>query len=117
MRLASASGLDDCELHPDRARRANVDATAAVVDAASLVGAHVVVVSTDYVFDGTSPDPYTEADPPSRRVRTNGGRRTAIHAAATIRRMSLLMNRRAPKSQASGGMKRLKKPNEARRDT
>jgi dTDP-4-dehydrorhamnose reductase len=33
-----------------------------VVDAASRVGAHVVHVSTDYVFDGTKLDPYVEWD-------------------------------------------------------
>jgi dTDP-4-dehydrorhamnose reductase len=37
------------------------------VDAASYVGAHVVHVSTDYVFDGTKLDPYVEWDRPNPR--------------------------------------------------
>jgi dTDP-4-dehydrorhamnose reductase len=34
-----------------------------VARAASAVGAQLVQVSTDYVFDGTSPRPYVESDP------------------------------------------------------
>ena len=36
-----------------------------VAEAARLVGAHLVHVSTDYVFDGTLPRPYTEWDEPN----------------------------------------------------
>jgi dTDP-4-dehydrorhamnose reductase len=35
-----------------------------VADAARRVGARVCYLSTDYVFDGTKPDPYVEWDPP-----------------------------------------------------
>jgi dTDP-4-dehydrorhamnose reductase len=47
-----------------RAWASYVEATRHVVDAANSVGAHVVLVSTDWVFDGTQ-GPATEAEPPN----------------------------------------------------
>jgi dTDP-4-dehydrorhamnose reductase len=44
--------------------RAYVGATRNVVDAANQAGAHVVLVSTDWVFDGTQ-GPATEEEPPN----------------------------------------------------
>jgi dTDP-4-dehydrorhamnose reductase len=45
---------------------AYVGATRNVVDAANAVGAHVVLISTDWVFDGTSPPaPAAEDEPPN----------------------------------------------------
>ncbi len=41
-----------------------VEATRHVVDAANAVGAHVVLISTDWVFDGTQ-GPATETEPPN----------------------------------------------------
>lgn len=62
---AAWTAVDACESDPDRAFAVNALATRHVVEAAGRVGAHVVYVSTDYVFDGTSPRPYVEWDPPS----------------------------------------------------
>lgn len=62
---AAWTAVDACEADPDRAFAANALATRHVVEAATAVGAHVVHVSTDYVFDGSSPTPYTEWDPPA----------------------------------------------------
>jgi dTDP-4-dehydrorhamnose reductase len=56
------TAVDACESDPDRAWRINALGPRHVVDAASRVGAHVVHVSTDYVFDGTKLDPYVEWD-------------------------------------------------------
>ena len=57
------TAVDDCESDPDKAWRINALGVRWVTDAARRVGAHVVQVSTDYVFDGTKPTPYVEWDP------------------------------------------------------
>lgn len=41
----------------------NVDGTKNVAEAAQAVGAKLVYISTDYVFDGTNPDEYQVDDP------------------------------------------------------
>src|SRR5581483_2278465 len=56
------TAVDACEGDPDRAFAVNALGTRHVAEAARLVGARVCYVSTDYVFDGTSPDPYREWD-------------------------------------------------------
>lgn len=60
---AAWTAVDACEGDPDRAFLTNSVATRFVVEGARLVGAPVHYVSTDYVFDGTKPDPYVEWDP------------------------------------------------------
>jgi len=57
--------VDACELDPERAHRINAKGTGHVAEAARALGARLVYVSTDYVFDGTKREPYTEADPPN----------------------------------------------------
>lgn len=49
---ASMTEVDACEKDPEAAYAGNVDATAAVARGARKAGAHLVHVSTDYVFDG-----------------------------------------------------------------
>jgi dTDP-4-dehydrorhamnose reductase len=60
---AAWTAVDACEEDPDRAFRVNALGTRHVAEGARLVGARVVYISTDYVFDGTSPAPYREWDP------------------------------------------------------
>lgn len=62
---AAWTAVDACESDPDRAMRDNGIATKHVVDASHAVGARVVYVSTDYVFDGTKATPYVETDEPN----------------------------------------------------
>ncbi len=62
---AAWTAVDACEADPDRAYRVNALACRHVAEGARLVGAHLVMVSTDYVFDGTSPEPYREWDRPN----------------------------------------------------
>jgi len=64
---AAFTAVDRCEVEPEAAFRANALATRFIAEAAREVAAHVVYVSTDYVFDGTKPTPYVEWDLPSPR--------------------------------------------------
>lgn len=61
---AAWTAVDDCESDPDRAFAVNALGTRHIVEAARRFRTHVVYMSTDYVFDGTSPRPYVEWDPP-----------------------------------------------------
>ncbi len=58
------TAVDACEADPDRAYQVNALGTRHVAEAARTVGAHLVYVSTDYVFDGRLPRPYVEWDEP-----------------------------------------------------
>jgi len=58
------TAVDRCETEADLAFAVNAVGTRHVAEASALVGAHVVYVSTDYVFDGTSDRPYREWDDP-----------------------------------------------------
>jgi dTDP-4-dehydrorhamnose reductase len=62
---AAWTAVDACE--GDVAKAMNVNGTASkyVADAAHAIGARVVYISTDYVFDGTKPTPYNEDDVPN----------------------------------------------------
>jgi dTDP-4-dehydrorhamnose reductase len=62
---AAWTAVDACESDPDRALQVNALGTRHVAEGARLVGARVLYVSTDYVFDGTKPEPYTEWDTPN----------------------------------------------------
>lgn len=61
---AAWTDVDGAEEREDAALRVNADASRNVARAARHVGARVVAVSTDYVFDGSLTDrPYVESDP------------------------------------------------------
>lgn len=62
---AAFTAVDACEGDPDRAFAVNTLGTRHVAEAARRTGAHVVYLSTDYVFDGTAGRPYVEWDPPN----------------------------------------------------
>jgi dTDP-4-dehydrorhamnose reductase len=63
---AARGDVDGCEKDPEGAWRDNVSATENVARAARAAGAHLVYVSTDYVFDGAS-GPYAEDALPNPR--------------------------------------------------
>ncbi|HTO00234.1 MAG TPA: dTDP-4-dehydrorhamnose reductase [Microthrixaceae bacterium] len=65
LHCAAFTAVDACEAEFETAYRVNCAATRFVADGARRVGAHVVYVSTDYVFDGTKTTPYLEWDSPS----------------------------------------------------
>jgi dTDP-4-dehydrorhamnose reductase len=59
---AAMTNVDRCEEEPQVADAVNALGTQHVADAAARVGAHLLYVSTDYVFDGTATRPYRESD-------------------------------------------------------
>ncbi len=61
------TAVDACESDSETAFAVNALGSRNVAEAAVDVGAHLVYVSTDYVFDGTSDRPYDEWDQPSPR--------------------------------------------------
>lgn len=64
---AAWTAVDACEADPSRAHRVNADAVRWLRSACDDVGAHLVQISTDYVFDGTLDRPYVETDAPNPR--------------------------------------------------
>ena len=62
---AAWTNVDGCESDTDRAFRDNALANRNVMEAARRVGAYVVALSTDYVFDGEKDEPYHEWDTPN----------------------------------------------------
>jgi dTDP-4-dehydrorhamnose reductase len=64
MHLAAMTSVDGCERDPEGAFTVNVEGTANVARAAARAGALLVLLSTDYVFDGEKGEPYDEGDPP-----------------------------------------------------
>ena len=62
MNCAAYTAVDKAEEHEDLCMRINRDAVRNLGEAAHAVGAKVIHVSTDYVFDGTSCRPYLESD-------------------------------------------------------
>jgi dTDP-4-dehydrorhamnose reductase len=61
---AGATNVDWCEQHRDEAWKVNVVGVENLIEAARRVGAHLIHISTDYVFDGKR-GPYSEEDTPS----------------------------------------------------
>ena len=64
---AAWTAVDACEDDPERAFATNAVAVRWVAEGCHRVGAHLVHVSTDYVFDGTLDRPYHEWDRPNPR--------------------------------------------------
>lgn len=101
---AAWTDVDGCEGDPDRAFAVNALGSRHVAEAARLVGAHVVAVSTDYVFSGDADRPYHEWDEPAPvsvygRSKLAGERE--VGAAATVVRTSWVCGRHGPNFVAS----------------
>lgn len=62
---AALHNVDYCESHPGEAEILNAGAAGALAGACSDAGARLVHVSTDYVFDGSKKEPYSESDEPA----------------------------------------------------
>jgi dTDP-4-dehydrorhamnose reductase len=62
LHLAARTSVDGCQAAPEGAMLVNAQGTANVARAAREAGASLVVLSTDYVFDGEKEGPYDERD-------------------------------------------------------
>ncbi len=58
---ASLTNVDACETEPEKARAINVGGVENLIELCQSSNAHLIQISTDYVFDGTS-GPYSEND-------------------------------------------------------
>ena len=64
---AAFHNVEVCEREEDRSFEVNARAVKRLAERCAENGAKLVHMSTNYVFDGTSPDPYPEDAPPSPR--------------------------------------------------
>jgi dTDP-4-dehydrorhamnose reductase len=60
--LAACTDVDGCEANPQLASEVNTQGTRNVAQSCAEVGAVLLYVSTDYVFDGSAERPYREDD-------------------------------------------------------
>ena len=97
---AAWTDVDGCESDPERAVLVNALGVRHVAAACARVGAHLVHVSTDYVFPGDKEGAYDEWDEPGPRSvygrsKLGGEREVALHAGSwTIARTSWVFGRR-----------------------
>ncbi len=81
LHCAGFTNVDRAETAKDAAFRDNAEATRAVAAAATRRGVPMLLVSTDYVFDGASRRAYREEDPP-RPLNVYGRTKLAAEEAA-----------------------------------
>ncbi|MBI2862339.1 MAG: sugar nucleotide-binding protein, partial [Chloroflexi bacterium] len=79
---AAYTDVDGCERDPDRALLVNALGTQYLALACQEIGAALLFVSTDYVFDGQQTEPYLEFDPPNP-INTYGRSKQAGEQAVT----------------------------------
>ena len=61
---AAYTAVDKAEDEPDLAFKINAEGPENIATIAKQIGAKLIHISTDYVFDGTKNDAYTETDDP-----------------------------------------------------
>ena len=62
---SALSVVDYCEQHPEEAYALNVSAVKHLAEYSQANSSRLIHLSTDFVFDGTASDPYTETDAPN----------------------------------------------------
>jgi dTDP-4-dehydrorhamnose reductase len=60
---AAQTNVDRCETHREEAFQLNAEAPRVLASVCNEKRAKLIHISTDYVFDGAKPEPYTEEDP------------------------------------------------------
>jgi len=99
---AAYTAVDKAEIEEELARRLNADGPENIGRLASAIGARVVHVSTDYVFDGNGKSPYKETDPVNPasaygRTKAEGEARLALACPdAVIVRTAWLYGKHGP---------------------
>lgn len=82
---AAYTAVDKAESEPEQAFSVNAQAVAFLAQAANDVGALLVQISTDYVFDGRNSFPYREEDEPNPLSVYGKSKLTGEQAARTAR--------------------------------
>lgn len=98
---AAWTAVDACEAEPDRAMAINGTAVANLVDAVDATGAHLIQISTDYVFSGVHDDAageWRESDAPDPQTAYGRSKLAGERAATdhTVVRTSWLSGRHGP---------------------
>ncbi len=83
LHAGAMTDVDACERDPERAFRVNAGGTEQVARACRALGARLVALSTDYVFDGEG-GPYGEEDPPNPRGAYARSKRAGEEAALAL---------------------------------
>jgi dTDP-4-dehydrorhamnose reductase len=86
---AAMTHVDECEQHKELAYNLNVLGTQNIVDAAKELGAHVVHISTDFIFDGQD-GPYNEEGIPNPVSYYGETKLQAEHIVQTVDSWSIL---------------------------
>jgi len=86
---AAWTDVDACELDPGRAQNVNASGPEILALACSRIGALLITISTDYVFDGGKDGFYTQRDQPNPQSvyavsKLEGERRAQIAWARTV---------------------------------
>jgi dTDP-4-dehydrorhamnose reductase len=88
---AAFHNVEACEREEPTAAAVNVVAVKRLAERCSQAGAKLVHFSTNYVFDGEAPAPYTEHDPPSPRSVYALTKLAGEHAALAYERQALVV--------------------------
>ena len=83
LHAGALTDVDGCEREPEAAWRINVGGTEQVARACRALGARLVAISTDYVFDGEA-GPYSEEDVPNPRGAYARSKRCGEEAALLL---------------------------------
>lgn len=86
---AAYTDVEGAEREPEQAMAVNAEGTERVARAAARVGARLLCLSTDYVFDGRKATPYEETAQPNPlnaygRSKLEGERRALAHCSNTL---------------------------------